>query len=158
MHQRLSVRCLILLVIAASGLAAVGCDEGTLFDVNFGNPIKAELTDNPAFQEKAGPGDQFEVEVRLTGSDQRPIADWPVRWATESGSVLTTAPRGELSSGTTYTDSDGRATVTWTLGDEPETYYLDVWAAGVTAGGPGFVEPISPVPGPDVTMVVEEVE
>jgi uncharacterized protein YcnI len=89
--------------------------------------------------------------VLLTGSDLKPVAGWPVVWSSGSASNEVSAPQGSVSNDTTFTNSDGVAEVTWTLGDAPETYYLDVWAARVAST---ITETVSPVLGHDLTVVV----
>jgi len=135
-----------------------GCGESTLFDVNRGNPVNIQLLLNPAFLEPAAPGAQLEVAARLTGSDRAPVEAWPVVWRPSSASDLVTAPQGLVSADTTYTDGDGVAEVTWILGEVPGTYQLEVRAGGTVRAEQGGTSPISPRPGPDLTITVSQHE
>lgn len=145
-----------LVLLAVFLLAGTGCGESTLFDINRGNPVTIQLLLNPAFLEPAAPGAQLEVAARLTGSDREPVAAWPVVWHPSSASDLVTAPQGLVSADTTYTDEDGVAEVIWTLGAEPGAYHLDVRVAGTVRAEQGGTGPISPRPGPDLTITVSQ--
>ena len=132
-----------------------GCDDAVPFDVNRGNPTSVAIVSDTSGLSPNTAGAQVTVSVRLTGSDTGPVAGWPVAWVSTSGSSLSTAPQGSVSADTTYSNVDGVADVTWTLGADPETYYLDIKAARTARAGAAGSETVSPQSGPDLTIVAQ---
>ena len=136
-----------ILVLLVGIAVYMGCDDATPFDVNQGNPVSIALMVDSTQFNSAGPNTEYTISVKLVGADRAPVEGWPVAWIPSSASALADAPQGMVSSDTTNTDAAGVASVVWTLGSVPETYYLEVRAAGVARSSVGGTEPLLPAPG-----------
>lgn len=153
------VACSSFLIPLACGMMIVlfaSCDSGAPLDVNRGHPISARLFHCDRCTSTVEPEARIEVAIMLTGSDERPVSGWPVVWTPSTSSDLVDAPRGSVSADTTRTNAGGVAVVTWTLGDVPATYMLDARAAFALRADVATNQFVSPLDGPEFSLVVVE--